>query len=987
MDDLARLQRVVEAGEKIDERLLKAVNSPAKLHSSNQDEEESKTMSIPTMPTTTPTTTPTPTPTTTVTTLPSSLTKPKNQEIRRQTNDFVFIGNTQNERESIDKYYIFKANFPILNPGITRFYNLTSLRIIKSKLTELPDDIGALSEFGKLVELSLDFNELEEIPDSIAQITSLQRLTLSHNKLSHLPFNLGRLDNIQHLNVAHNQLKDVPESTRNMTGLTELFLQSNEINVLPSHGDPSGPGKCPSGSGPTAMSVIEAAAKVRASERAAEEFREKILKSESPREIMYWLGRIKDEIMRGAIDGLDLAWLDEIAALLGRHRKEPTKLQVDAKQRILNNKEMLKMAKGMNASELKKELKKRELDSSYSGSRRELVQRLEKFCVDDNKNNVVIIRGDWITEVELKYLDIVSLVSPHNVITLKFWIWCAKELRNADGKYSMSDPYTRVIFQAPNALDREMFRSSTIRNTLDPNWCETHSVDIDQRINLSECTMRFEVWDWDYGGDDVDDLLGQLTFQGESVVAAAVEAAAAKVAAAGGETPEAAAMASSSVSYYHGGKIKRDKEEEEKTQTTLQELLEEGRNGKTNNDLIHDLEEAQKKEDQDRVESMTGSGASVTHVVYGNAKYNVPDTSDEKKEEVETNTYKEGPSFLQHRKLRPMTKESVAHVPGEKKIKKVKTINVKGTMAVAVRVEPSSASRAAMRMEQEEKEASASAFELWPELFVADLSHNRIMQLPRGVRGWKKLRRLHLGGNTLSVLPDEFCHCSNLENLNMADNQLVTLPANFGHLSKLMNLRLDRNKLEHVPESTYTITTLRQLHLADNPLKPIDGVKLWHHGDPILRFKNTAQQLLEVEPTKVRRMEPGTRIFDTTLYTRKIRTDGGPDERGQGPQADHVRFDSILCADFFSVTGCRYGAYCMFSHIPEPLPVVPFQRTKEKMSKEDVRMGVTSHNKKPVNFYGITHSEYDELWEMLEEDDADDESDSDSSDDEEEEEE
>jgi hypothetical protein len=64
----------------------------------------------------------------------------------------------------------------------------------------------------------------------------------------------------------------------------------------------------------------------------------------------------------------------------------------------------------------------------------------------------------------------------------------------------------------------------------------------------------------------------------------------------------------------------------------------------------------------------------------------------------------------------------------------------------------------------------------------------------------------------------------------------------------------------------YTITTLTQLNLADNPLKPIAGVKLWQHGDDILRFNNTANKLLEVEPKAVRRMEPGTRIFDTTLY-------------------------------------------------------------------------------------------------------------------------
>ena len=117
-------------------------------------------------------------------------------------------------------------------------------------------------------------------------------------------------------------------------------------------------------------------------------------------------------------------------------------------------------------------------------------------------------------------------------------------------------------------------------------------------------------------------------------------------------------------------------------------------------------------------------------------------------------------------------------------------------------------------------------------------------------------------------------------------------------------------------------------------------------------------------------------------YTRRIRTDGGDDARKQGPPAKHSRFDTIVCSDFFGTTGCRYGDYCMFSHIPPALPVVPFQKTKEEMSKEDVRTKTTSHDKKPVHFYGITHEEYDELWKILEENDDDDgdvDSDSDSS--------
>ena len=69
----------------------------------------------------------------------------------------------------------------------------------------------------------------------------------------------------------------------------------------------------------------------------------------------------------------------------------------------------------MNAEGLKKELRKRNLDSSYSGSKRELMQRLEKFVRDDNKKNALILRGIWLADVEATFVSVVSLVSPHTV--------------------------------------------------------------------------------------------------------------------------------------------------------------------------------------------------------------------------------------------------------------------------------------------------------------------------------------------------------------------------------------------------------------------------------------------------------------------------------------------------------------------------------------------------------------------------------------------
>ena len=335
--------------------------------------------------------------------------------LHERTNEVIYIGRVHSVRESIPKFYCYKANFPELNYSVTRCYNLMSLRVVKSDLEVLPDAIGDLARHGMLRELTLDFNNLSHIPESISRLTTLERLSVSHNRLCALPISLGHLTRCNMLNVAYNQLRDLPESTRRLSALDELYLQSNELRSLPSHGDPGGPGNFPAGAGPTALSSRQHSTQVRSAQRATEEFREKIVASKTPREIIYWLGRIKEEYMRGVMDCLTLAWLDDIAAELGRHRAFPTAEQIEARENIDDNIKLVRTAKGMKAEALKKELRKRNLDSSYSGSKRELLQRLEKFARDANKRNALILRGKWLADVEAAFVDVLSLVSPHNV--------------------------------------------------------------------------------------------------------------------------------------------------------------------------------------------------------------------------------------------------------------------------------------------------------------------------------------------------------------------------------------------------------------------------------------------------------------------------------------------------------------------------------------------------------------------------------------------
>eukprot|EP00943_MAST-04B_sp_MAST-4B-sp1_P000725 g725.t1 len=219
---------------------------------------------------------------------------------------------------------------------------------------------------------------------------------------------------------------------------------------------------------------------------------------------------------------------------------------------------------------------------------------------------------------------------------------------------------------------------------------------------------------------------------------------------------------------------------------------------------------------------------------------------------------------------------------------------------------------------------------LWPDLRLADLSKNSMVHLPAAVGAWTKLYRLNLSANLLVDLPDDFCNLQNLDTLNLADNQLKKLPENIGKLNLLTIIRLERNNLTKLPESIYDILTLRDLNLFGNPLEPLEDIPLWQYGDPSYRFKDTAKKLEEITPVPILRSEPGAKS-----------TAG-------------IRFMNILCDNHFSISGCRYGEYCMFSHVPPPLPTIPFQADKEKLAEETA--------KKKTKYYGIKHSKYFKLF-------------------------
>jgi len=117
-----------------------------------------------------------------------------------------------------------------LPDSIGNLTNLEKLNVEHNKLTSLPDSIGNLINLKKLL---LSNNTLTGLPDSICDLKNLIVLGLEMNWLASLPNNFGNLTNLTELYLGSNELASLPNNFGNLTKLTELYLDSNNLSSLP----------------------------------------------------------------------------------------------------------------------------------------------------------------------------------------------------------------------------------------------------------------------------------------------------------------------------------------------------------------------------------------------------------------------------------------------------------------------------------------------------------------------------------------------------------------------------------------------------------------------------------------------------------------------------------------------------------------------------------------------------------------------------------
>lgn len=156
----------------------------------------------------------------------------KNKIRSMDDNVFAFFqdrSSSSSELVELDLEYNQLETLPL---SIGNLHKLRCLRVSNNRLTSVPESMGNLST--ELKEVHLAHNRFQRPPPGLSLLLSLERLDLSYNQLTTLDaMEFTPLSKLTSLRVNVNQLVDLPESI-GKTHLQELWIAGNKLVSFPS---------------------------------------------------------------------------------------------------------------------------------------------------------------------------------------------------------------------------------------------------------------------------------------------------------------------------------------------------------------------------------------------------------------------------------------------------------------------------------------------------------------------------------------------------------------------------------------------------------------------------------------------------------------------------------------------------------------------------------------------------------------------------------
>lgn len=101
---------------------------------------------------------------------------------------------------------------------------------------------------------------------------------------------------------------------------------------------------------------------------------------------------------------------------------------------------------------------------------------------------------------------------------------------------------------------------------------------------------------------------------------------------------------------------------------------------------------------------------------------------------------------------------------------------------------------------------------------LADLSRNKLVEVPSECTAYSCLEKLVLYHNTIKSIPDSFSYLQSLQYLDISRNQLTYLPPSVCQLPQLQCLVVSNNRLVSLPEEIGSLTNLMQLDVSCNEI-------------------------------------------------------------------------------------------------------------------------------------------------------------------------
>ena len=131
---------------------------------------------------------------------------------------------------NLDNKDIHLEGITNLSPEIGKLSELKILTLNDNDLRELPSELFDLTQ---LTILEIKNNELIEVPKQIGKLAKLRELDLRNNEFRYLPNSFVNLKSLYKLQLWGNDLEYLPDRIGNLSSLKELYLRGNRLLTLP----------------------------------------------------------------------------------------------------------------------------------------------------------------------------------------------------------------------------------------------------------------------------------------------------------------------------------------------------------------------------------------------------------------------------------------------------------------------------------------------------------------------------------------------------------------------------------------------------------------------------------------------------------------------------------------------------------------------------------------------------------------------------------